>query len=96
LRSWGLTPVLTVTARFILQGRRDPTVADAARFFSALRQDGGTSLSPASVNKLKHTLKATFSLAVSPVGYIRENPFKAIKQDKVTDQPIRYVCPAEF
>ena len=35
-------------------------------------------------------------VAVSPLAYIRTNPVKPIRTDKVTDVPVRYVCPEEF
>lgn len=49
-----------------------------------------------SVNKHKRVLKAAFNIAVGQLGYLRANPFERLKQDKVGDQDIRYVSPAEY
>lgn len=79
----------------------DITSSHAVRFLAAVR-DGQTAagirkkLAPASNNAIKRTLKAAFSVAVSPLGYIRENPFKNIKPDRLADVPIRYVTAEEF
>ena len=77
------------------------TTADAVKFVASLREgrvkgDPKRQPSPATVNKAKRTLKAAFSVAVSPLGYLRENPFRPIKPDRVPDSPIRYVTPEEF
>ncbi len=44
----------------------------------------------------KRTLKAAFSVAVSRFEYLRDNPFRGVKPDKVTEPEKRYVTPAEF
>ena len=71
--------------------------AIAVRFISAIREgDSKKRPSPATVNRLKRTLRAAFSVAVSPLGYIRENPFLGIRSDRVAQPAIRYVSPTEF
>lgn len=53
-------------------------------------------LSEATVEKIKRTAKACFSVAINPLGYIRENPFAALKNGRLDGSPIRYVTPSEF
>ncbi len=53
-------------------------------------------LSEATVEKIKRTAKAAFSVAINPLGYIRENPFAAFKAGRLDGSPIRYVTDVEF
>jgi len=72
---------------------RSLTPMDATRFFADLR-DGGTGAG--TINRLKCTLKAAFSAAVQPFGYLSRNPFSGIRQDRITNTEIRYVTSREF
>ena len=55
-------------------------------------------ISVATANKDIRTLRRVFNLAISPREYLREgeNPFRGIRQRKITPGAIRYVSPAEF
>ena len=53
-------------------------------------------LAVATINKEKALLKAAFNVAVDPLGYIRENPWSGIGQDRVPERPIRYITNKEF
>jgi integrase len=66
---------------------------DAIQFFNHVREEG---LSPASVNKLKRTLRAAFQVAVDPCRLLPANPFTEIRSDRVARANNRYVTPAEF
>lgn len=94
----------TILNRFApFVGRNVPldqiTIVDATRYLASLREkksDDAKTLSTCSVNKHKRVLKSTFNVGVEQLRYIHRNPFEALKQDKVADQPIRYVDPAEY
>ena len=75
------------------------TPADVTRHIAALRARKsrfGKGLSAHSINKHKRCLQTVFSTAVSPLGYIRQNPCSLVKQDKLADTDVRYVTTTEF
>lgn len=77
------------------------TAADAARFMARLKKMSHArcpdrKLSPATVNKVKRTVKAAFNIAVRQLGYLVANPFDGQSQDRLSDKPVRYVPPSEF
>lgn len=72
---------------------RDIGPRDAARFLSRMHEQNRNR---ATLNKFKRTLAAAFNVAISPMGLIRENPFKGIKADRVSDSPIRCLSSEEF
>ena len=41
-------------------------------------------------------LRAAFGVAVDPLGYIRENPWSGLGQDRVPQRPIRCFTQIEF
>ena len=65
-----------------------------AETFVAARLGSGAAIG--TVNKDIRTLKRIFTLAISPRGYLQQNPFVSIKQRKQSSKPIRYVTPQEF
>lgn len=75
------------------------TIADGTRYVASLQisSDLGKALSASSVNKHKRVLISAMNVAVQQLGYLPVNPFLGrLKQDKIADQPIRYVTPNEF
>lgn len=82
------------------------TSADAARFVASVRTrktkiklppgERTVKLSEATVEKIKRTAKACFSVAINPLGYVRENPFAMLKAGRLEGSPIRYITPTEF
>ena len=68
--------------------------AVVVRFFTHLRSNGG--LSPATVNKVKRTLKSAFNVARDQLQYVKSNPCASIKQDRLAETDNRYVTPEEF
>lgn len=70
------------------------TGADVVRFFTHLRSTGG--LAPATVNKVKRSLKAVFNVAKRQLAYIKVNPCDDIREDRLAETDNRYVTPEEF
>lgn len=68
--------------------------ADVVRFFTHLRSAGG--LAPATVNKVKRSLKAVFNVAKRPLAYVKVNPCDDIREDRLAETDNRYVTPDEF
>jgi integrase len=93
----------TIVGRFVAFVGADTrldqlTVAHAMRYVAALRSKPshrGRPLSLSSINKHKQTLKSAMNVAIV-LGYLQTSPFASIKKDKVPEQAIRYVDPAEF
>lgn len=74
-------------------------MADATRYVASLQRSEshrGMPFSVSSINKHKRVLKTAFNIAVTQLGYLRTNPFTTLRQDKVADNPVRYVSPGEF
>ena len=65
-----------------------------AETFVASRLRSGVAIG--TVNKDIRTLKRIFNLAITPRGYLNQNPFASIKQRKQSSKPIRYVPPKDF
>jgi len=67
-----------------------------AESFIAARLASG--LKVATANKDIRTLRRAFNLAIEPRGYLadRNNPFRKIKQRKMSTKLLRYVTPEEF
>jgi integrase len=67
-----------------------------AESFVAARLASGVKATTA--NKDIRTLKRIFNLAIEPRGYLSAecNPFRKIKQRKISPKPVRYVTPKEF
>ena len=67
-----------------------------AESFIATRLASGVKVGTA--NKDIRTLRRIFNLAIEPRGYLSEdgNPFRSIKQRRMSPRPIRYVSPSEF
>ncbi len=98
LKARSLTEARRVLGKFVESVGADRLLvdigpADAVRYVESLRSD---TLSPASVNRVKRTLKAVLNVAVLRLRYIRENPFADIRADKLGKKPIRYVTVEEF
>ncbi len=93
----------TIVGRFVAFVGADTrldqlTVAHAMRYVAALRSKPshrGRPLSLSSINRHKQTLKSAMNVAIV-LGYLQTSPFASIKKDKVPEQALRYVDPAEF
>jgi integrase len=67
-----------------------------AESFIAVRLKSG--VKTATANKDIRTLRRVFNLAIEPRGYIssKANPFRNIRQRKISAKPVRYITPEEF
>ena len=93
--------ILRRFAEFVGAHRQLDSIAqvDMTRYVAALRDvpsTRGKPLSESSVRKHQATLKASFTVAVKQLGYLQHNPFESVKNEAVSETPIRYVTPSEF
>lgn len=67
-----------------------------AEAFIAARLNSGVKI--ATANKDIRTLRGIFNLAIEPRGYMaaKSNPFRKIRQRKISAKPVRYIKPNEF
>ena len=67
-----------------------------AEAFIAARLNSGVKI--ATANKDIRTLRGIFNLAIEPRGYMtaKSNPFRKIRQRKISAKPVRYIKPDEF